>query len=218
MKAVILWIEGRQSEGTPFINALRKKGYQVEIVSTGAEALTRLPVLTPDLIVINAASLRSSGKRICNTLRKQSNKLPIIVIAEAGQVSSNDDSATAVLVLPFTNRKLLNWITPLLPWEDDQVVKEGPIRLDLERRRVDCNGKVTRLTPSLTALLKLLMDRRGEVMNREDLFRTVWNTDYTGDTRTLDVHISWLRQALEENPRQPVYLKTIRGVGYRLDI
>jgi DNA-binding response OmpR family regulator len=218
MKAVILWIEGRQFEGMPFINTLRKKGYQVEIVSTGNEALARLPILTPDLIVVNAASLRSSGKRICNTLRKQSAKLPIVVIAEAGHPSTNDDSVNAVLILPFTSRKLLNWIVPLLPWGDDQVLKAGPIRLDLERRRVDCNGKVTRLTPSLTALLKLLMDRRGEVLDRKDLFRQVWNTDYTGDTRTLDVHISWLRQALEENPRQPAYLKTIRGLGYRLDV
>jgi len=218
MKAIILWIEGRQTEGMPFINTLRKKGYQVEVVSTGNEAIARLPSLTPDLVVINTASLRSSGKRICSSLRKYSSKLPIVMILEAGQTGSPDEIANAALVLPFTTRKLLNWIVPLLPWGNDQTLQAGPIRLDIERRRVECNGRVTRLTPSLTQLLKIFMERRGEVLDREDLFKQVWHTDYTGDTRTLDVHISWLRQAIEENPRQPGYLRTIRGVGYRLDI
>lgn len=218
MKAVVLWIEGRQTEGLPFINTLRKKGYQVELTSTGNEALARITSLNPDLVVVNAASFRSSGTRICSALRKQSAKLPIVFITSAGQRAPADDSANAVLTLPFTTRKLLNWIVPLLPWGGDQVLQAGPIRLDFESRRVDCNGRVTRLTPSLTMLLKMLMDRRGEVLAREDLFRQIWNTDYTGDTRTLDVHISWLRHAIEENPRHPTYLKTIRGVGYRLDL
>jgi DNA-binding response OmpR family regulator len=64
----------------------------------------------------------------------------------------------------------------------------------------------------------MLMNHHGEVVERERLFRQVWNTDYTGDTRTLDVHISWLRQAIEKDPRNPKFLKTIRGVGYRLDV
>lgn len=218
MKAVVLWIEGKQSEGLPFIATLRKKGYQVELAATGNEALARLSTLNPDLVVLNAASFRTSGTRICSTLRKQSAKLPIVFIAAAGQHQPGDENANAVLVLPFTTRKLLNWIVPLLPWDDDQVMQVGPIRLDIESRRVDCDGKVTRLTPSLTMLLKMLMERRGEVLDREDLFRQIWNTDYTGDTRTLDVHISWLRHAIEADPRHPAYLKTIRGVGYRLDL
>jgi DNA-binding response OmpR family regulator len=217
MNAVILWIEGRQAEGMPFINTLRKKGYQVEIASTGNEAISRLPNLKPDLVVVNAASLRSSGKRICSSIRKQSMKLPLVVIVENGQVALPDENVNAVLSLPFTTRKLLNWIVPLLPWEDEQVLQAGSIRLDLERRRVECNGKVTRLTPGLTQLLKMLIERRGEVVGRDDLFKQIWNTDYTGDTRTLDVHISWLRLAIEVDPRHPVYLRTIRGVGYRLD-
>ncbi|KAF0109934.1 MAG: putative response regulator [Chloroflexi bacterium] len=62
------------------------------------------------------------------------------------------------------------------------------------------------------------MEHPGEVINREDMFREAWETDYTGDTRSLDVHMSWLRQAVEENPRHPKFIKTIRGVGYRLDV
>jgi DNA-binding response OmpR family regulator len=233
MRAVILWIEGRQAEGLPFIASLRKKGYQVDVVSTGSEALSRLAMsvpsltspnqaapgmATPDLVVINAASLRSSGTRICSTLRKQAGKLPILAIVENSQAVPKIECADVILSLPFTARKLLNRIVPLLPWSGDQTLQAGPIRLDLEKRRVDCDGRVTRLTPSLTALLKMLMERRGEVLAREDLFRQVWETNYIGDTRTLDVHISWLRQAIEKDPHHPALLKTMRGVGYRLDV
>jgi DNA-binding response OmpR family regulator len=79
-------------------------------------------------------------------------------------------------------------------------------------------NKEARLTPRLARLLKMLMDHSGEVIERETLFREVWKTEYTEDTRTLDVHISWLRLAIEEDPRAPRFLKTLRGVGYRLDV
>jgi DNA-binding response OmpR family regulator len=87
----------------------------------------------------------------------------------------------------------------------------------MDGKRVRCLDKEERLTPRLIQLLKTLMEHPGEVIEREKLFSEVWRTEYTGDTRTLDVHISWLRQAIEEDPRNPRYLKTIRGVGYRLD-
>ena len=85
-------------------------------------------------------------------------------------------------------------------------------------KRVRCQGREARLTPRLVRILRILMQHPGEVVERAVLFRHVWDTEYTEDTRTLDVHISWLRQAIEEDPRKPQFLKTIRGVGYRLDI
>jgi DNA-binding response OmpR family regulator len=123
-----------------------------------------------------------------------------------------------VLSPPFTLRKLLNRIAPLLPGDGAHLLHVGPIRLDWERKRVNCQGHEARLTPRLAHLLRLLMENPGTVMERERLFREIWNTEYTVDTRTLDVHISWLRQAIEEDPRRPRFLKTIRGVGYRLDV
>jgi DNA-binding response OmpR family regulator len=83
---------------------------------------------------------------------------------------------------------------------------------------VRCQGREARLTPRQAQLLQILMQHPGEVVGRDQLFKDVWNTGYTGDTRTLDVHISWLREAIEEDPRNPKFIKTIRGVGYRLDI
>jgi DNA-binding response OmpR family regulator len=91
------------------------------------------------------------------------------------------------------------------------------LKLDLDQRRLTTGEKQVSLTPRLVTLLKSLMDKPGEVINRTDLFRLVWETEYIGDTRTLDVHISWLRQAIEEDPRHPKLIKTVRGVGYRLD-
>ncbi len=92
------------------------------------------------------------------------------------------------------------------------------IKLDKEKRIVVCSGKRTRLTPRMVRLLSVLIEHRGEVVERKLLFSQVWETDYTEDTRTLDVHISWLRHAIEVDKDQPKYLKTVRGVGYRLDV
>jgi DNA-binding response OmpR family regulator len=214
----ILWIEGKRAEGPSFIPNLRKKGYTVEIVSTGDAALNRLMRIDPDLAVVNAASLRTSGKRICRSLRDRMNGLPIVLIASEGQPAPSDSCANVVLTLPFTYRKLLNRIVPLLPGDGTHMLHVGPIRLDVEHKRVRCQGREARLTPRLVHILRILMQHPGEVLDRGVLFRQVWDTQYTVDMRTLDVHLSWLRRALEQDPRNPQFLKTIRGVGYRLDI
>lgn len=172
-----------------------------------------------NLVVINAASMRTSGKRICKSIREQKRKLPIILICLPDkEVDKKEGCANTVLVLPFTTRKLVNRIEPLLPGDEDQMMKVGPITYDSNRNQVTCHGKKTTLTPRLVRLFDLLLDNKGEVVEREALFKHVWRTNYTGDTRTLDVHVSWLRQAIEIDPRNPKILVTIRGVGYRLDI
>jgi DNA-binding response OmpR family regulator len=217
MKARILWVEGNRTEYKSFVPSLRKKEYLVEQVPTGRAAVARLVEIDPDLVVVNAASLRSSGKRICNEIRKKSNELPIVLITSPEHKTSNIASANVILELPFTSRKLLNRIIPLLPGDGKNTLHVGLIRLDLELKRVRCLGREARLTPRLCRLLQVLLLHAGEAVERQRLFSEVWDTQYTADTRTLDVHISWLREAIEENPRQPQFLKTIRGVGYRLD-
>ena len=217
MSARILWIEGKRVDEPAFIPTLRKKGYLVELVSTGSEALAYLSRRNADLIILYAASMRRSGKQVCRTLSEHANGLPILIIGSADRPAADYQCANVVLVLPFTPRKLLNRITPLIPIESSNLLYAGPIRLDLETKHLRCEGREVKLTPRLAHLLSVLMKHPGEVLERESLFRQVWSTQYAEDTRTLDVHISWLRKALEENPRQPKYLKTVRGVGYRLD-
>ncbi len=218
MKARILWVEGKRADSPPFVPGLRKKGYIIATAATGEEALSLLPNFDPDLVVINAASMRTSGKRISRSMRGHANSVPILLISAAGQPAPTDIPVDVVLTLPFTPRKLINRIKPLLPGEGQHLFHTGPIRLDVERKRVLCQDREVSLTPRLVQLLKIFMEHPGEALEREKLFRQVWKTEYIGDTRTLDVHISWLRQAIEVDPRNPQFIKTIRGVGYRLDV
>lgn len=218
MTITVLVIEGNRA-GTPhFSPALRKKGYQVDLAQSGKEALVRAQSLHPDIVVINLASMRTSGVRMCSMVKKTLNGKPIIVI-QPDEYNANDNlDADTVLVLPFTARKLLNRIKALLPLPSEKILQAGPIALDMESKQLTCNHKQAQLTPKLAELLKIMIRRHGEVLERKELFATVWQTEYTGDTRTLDVHVSWLRQALEEDPRKPIFIKTVRGVGYRLDL
>ncbi len=214
----ILIIEGKKAERPVFAAQLQKKDFVVTSVTNGGEALARLFEVGPDIVVVNAASFGSTGVRICQSLReKQDEHLPIVLILEADKVVDKT-AADVVLNLPFTVQKLANRLMPLLPGDGANLIHVGPIRLDTQQRRVKCLSKNSRLTPRLTKLLQVLLQHRGEVIGREDLFRKVWETNYTGDTRTMDVHISWLRDAIELDPDHPRFLHTVRGVGYRLDV
>lgn len=218
-KSKILWVQGRWVSNATFLPTLLKKGFNVDTVSTGKEALARVARVEHDLVIVDAASMRTSGKRICQELRERLNGKPIMLISDPKRTLKKSDQVASVsLTLPFTSRKLVNRIMPLLPGKAGRSVKAGGIHLDLENRQVRYQGKKTKLTPRLVRLLKMLIDHKGEVVEREELFKKVWRTDYTGDTRTLDVHISWLRQIIEKNPRKPKIIKTMRGVGYMLDV
>jgi DNA-binding response OmpR family regulator len=216
-KGTLLVIEGRHAEIPSFAADLQKKGFDVVSAQNGSEAVSQLKQTNPSLVIVNAPSLRSTGIRICLSIRKKDAKIPIILIVEKEKVVDKE-LVDSILSLPFTAQKLVNRVKALMPGDGNNVVSVGPIRLDLENRRVRSLGKNTKLTPRLITLLQILMDKHGEVVEREALFKKVWETNYTGDTRTLDVHISWLRRAIELDPDNPKFLKTIRGVGYRLDV
>jgi len=219
MKAKILLVEGKRAESPSFLIGLTRKGFQVESVPNGSAALARLAEDIPHLVIVNAPSMRTSGKRICLSLRDKANALPIVLIVDAAAGSMNKVDANLVLTLPFTLQKLVNRIRPLLPALDQKdLLLAGPLQLDVEQRLVRCESRQARLTPRLVTLLKILMENPGQLIERKELFKQVWDTAYTVDTRTLDVHVSWLRQAVEDDPRHPRYIKTIRGVGYRLDV
>jgi DNA-binding response OmpR family regulator len=220
MKVRILLVEGKRADRPSFITGLARKGYQVESVPNGNSALERVEAFEPNCIIIDAASMRTSGKRICQSLRSRAHGTPLVLVVENGQSETLEKEAVAdiVLCLPFTLQKLVNRIRPLLPSEPKDLLIAGPIQLDPVQRWVRVGPRQISLTPRLVALLKILMEHPGEVIERAQLFRQVWDTAYVEDTRTLDVHISWLRQAVEADYRHPLFIKTIRGVGYRLDV
>ncbi len=217
MQGRILWIEGKRTPSQKFIRELENRGFEIVVVNSGSSALQTFDSFDPDIVIVDSVSLRSSGKRICRSLREKSNGLPILLITDE-KTKLNEGCVTVILTLPFTIRKLINRITPLLPSKGNKVIHRGAIRLDLEHQRVRCQGRESRLTPRLTKILKILLLNAGKVVERAELFRQAWDTEYVEDTRTLDVHINWLRKAIEPDPKNPQYLKTLRGVGYRLDV
>ena len=217
-KGQILIIEGKRTDRSSFSLDLTKKGYLVSSFPNGIRALEHLSTNQPHVIIIDAESMKTSGKRICQQIHETDSTVPIILIVGKNADPEEKVTANERLFMPFTAQKLLNRIKPFLPLSHNDVIRCGLIELDVRHRLVRANnGQPLKLTPRLVLLLRLLMEKHGEVIPREDLFKKAWDTNYTGDTRTLDVHISWLRKALGDNPRSPRYLKTLRGVGYRLD-
>ena len=213
---VVLIIEGRRGDHASFAEELIEKGYQVTCAPSGSAGLDILEEVKPDVIVVDAASLRTSGIRICQSFRKADGELPIILIISDDISLPEVVDANLVLRLPFTIQKLVNRLQAYHETDDKYILRAGPIELNTKTQLVTCEDRQTKLTPRLVKILRILMKNNGKVVERNPLFTKVWDTDYTGDTRTLDVHISWLRQAIEEDPHNPRFIQTKRGVGYIL--
>ena len=217
-KTRILWAGKRRADIPSFVPDLETKGYFVTFVSTGKDALDKLARNKPDVMVVDAASMRTTGSRICKTINSKYPSLPLILINTPTNLPTNEIKADIQLVHPFTIRKLENRIIPYAPSDGKNFLKAGPIQLDMERQVIRCNKKEEHVTPRMANLLKMLIDQKGKVIDRDKLFSKIWRTDYTEDTRSLDVHINWLRKIIEKNPKKPKLLLTVRGKGYKLDL
>ncbi len=217
----ILLIERVTSRGQVFGAALERKGYRVHSEPSGRAALDAARSMARDgsiaLVILNAASLASSGLRICQRLRGELIGVPIIhiVSAETSDEAVKDCPASVILKMPFTVRKLINRIRRLMPQEMGEVIESGAMRFAPGTRVVHSHGREKRLTPKAASLLEVFIRHPGETLDRSYLMQQVWETDYLGDTRTLDVHVRWIREAVEKDPRNPLHILTVRGVGYR---
>lgn len=216
--AKILLLESERTNALSYAPALEKRGYAVSVEHQTSAALKRVQTQTPDVVVLDAASLKTSGERICHRLRALVDGLPIVLVADKKNLPTAKCEASMTLVTPFTARKLLNSVARLLPGDESTCLQLGPIKLNLALRRIQCGGREERVTPKQAKLLEMFLRAPGELLTRKAIIKHVWDTDYTGDTRTLDVHMSWLRSVIEADPRKPRYLKTVRGDGYRLDL
>jgi DNA-binding response OmpR family regulator len=218
-EATILLIERSGKHVVGFAAALERKGYRIEVAPTGHLALESVQVLRPSLIILNAASLGTSGRRICQSLIEHTHSIPIIHILPNTHPAIDEKRGLAdvTLTMPFTSRKLVNRIRRLLPAGPEDTLQSGPIRLAMGTRIVQAYEREKRLTPKTARLLEVFVRNPGQTLDRSFLMRQVWNTDYVGDTRTLDVHIRWLREAIEADPSDPRHLVTVRGMGYRFE-
>jgi len=171
----------------------------------------------PAVVILDAISMRTPGERICQMLRNRLGETPIIHLYDAAKKEMNSP-ADVLLQHPFTWRKVINNVERLCNTNSDEIITCGPFTMNVDRRILYAHGQETALTPKQALLIETFLRHPGEVLDRKLLMERVWDTDYLGDTRTLDVHIRWLRKALENGSGKPRYLKTIRGTGYRLDI
>ena len=212
----VLLVEGRKPAGERLAPILNLE-FDLATARTRREALARIERDQPAVIILDAPSLRFSRRRFCSTLEDEGIDSPVLLLHE-GKPAPTQVSARAYLRYPFSAQKLINRITWLLPAPDGETLRRGALTLNLKRRSIVKGDREHHLTPKQAHLLELFMRHPGEVLTREFLMKRVWNTDFVDDTRTLDVHIHWVREAIEEDTGEPEYLHTVRGVGYRFSV
>ncbi len=209
----ILVVEGRKSAAEHLALILNDQGYNVVSARTQRDTWAKVQETHPAVIVlVDSPSLRFSSRRLCDALRDT--EIPVLMLLPEGKKIDYSIGAQTYLRYPFSTEQLVNRIVRLLLAPDDELLKAGDLVLNVKHRYVFCGERESRLTPKQALLLQVLMRHSGEILPRAFLMKQVWNTDYMGDTRTLDVHVHCVRKAIEKNPKSPVYLRTVRRVGY----
>ena len=191
---------------------LQRDGYGLAFARTQVLGIQLARKHEPRIIVVNIASSQFSGESLCRTLGRRLPGAQRLVIVERGMGEAL--ACEHRLVRPFTARKFHQSLLRLLQDATPNVLECGDVRLDLISRTVLGPNGSKHLTPRESDLLADLMRRPNQVVSRKDLMVRVWNTDYVMDTRTLDVHVRWLREKIEPDPMHPTRLITRRGVGY----
>ncbi len=221
---------------------LEQLGYQVFTAADGNSALEAARKEDLDLVILDILLPGMDGLDVCRQLRREpaTATVPILMLTAKGEeidkVVGLEIGADDYVTKPFGRRELLarvrallrraEYPTPRPPGEGaapdgdqerGQPVRKlvaGPLRIDLAGRRVNCRGQDIDLQPKQFDLLTYLMRNLGTVLTRDQLLHNVWGYDYVGDTRTVDVHVRWLREKIEEDPANPRLIQTVRGVGY----
>jgi two-component system OmpR family response regulator len=207
----------------------RKEGYGVATAADGAEALDVARREKPDVIILDIMLPKLSGFEVCRILRKEM-ATPILMLTakdeEIDKVVGLEIGADDYMTKPFSMRELLarvgamlrrSKMTDMQPAPEQPALQIGDIKVDIARHKACKGTTMLDLTPKEFDLLAFLATNEGMVFSRDRLLEKVWGYDFAGDTRTVDVHIRWLRQKIESDPNNPKYLVTVRGAGYRLE-
>jgi DNA-binding response OmpR family regulator len=223
-KRTILVVEDEESITTPLAEALERDGFNAEIAHTAADALSRGRALRPDLVLLDIGLPDGSGLDVCRELRSFSN-VPIIILSargeEADRVVGLELGADDYVVKPFSAREVIARIRAVLrrtaapAAAAESPIEIGSVRLDPARRSASLDGELLELARKEFDLLALLMREAGTVVPRERLIDEVWDVNWFGSTKTLDVHVSALRKKLVDDAADSRYIHTVRGVGFR---
>lgn len=206
---------------------LQREGYQLITASDGESGLSMARQYQPDVIILDIMLPRLNGFEVCRILRREMN-VPILMLTaktdEVDKVVGLELGADDYVTKPFGMRELVARVRALLrrseaPQQDAEtaVMTSGDLRVDLRRREASRRDQVLALKPKEFELLAFFLHHRGSAFTREQLLNQIWGYDFAGDTRTVDVHVRWLREKIEDEPAKPTRLITIRGVGYRFD-
>ncbi len=225
MSPRILLVEDEPGLVLTLTDRLRREGYSAEAVSNGNEALERAARGPFDLILLDLMLPGKGGLDVCRELRQRGLATPILMLTARGQTSDKvvglKVGADDYLARPFDMLELLARIEALLrrgsrPATTTAAVYElGPLRVDIRRTEVLRNGEPLTLSAKEFQLLQYLIEHRGETISREELLKEVWGYAATPSTRTVDVHVAWLRQKLEDDPKNPKLVLTMHGLGYK---
>jgi DNA-binding response OmpR family regulator len=210
----ILVVVDRNIVGDSLKKTLTRSKFVALLAHNPKAALKIVRTEDPDLIILDMTSAKWNGGVVAHSLRRAT-EAPIIALGEPNS-PHHLVQVEAHLPMPVHSRKLLKQVRELLA--RPRFLTVGNLTLDLKTRHVTTEGRDSRLTPKEFALLKELMSNAGAVLSRKTVMKRVWSTDFMEDTRTLDVHIRWVREKIEEDPSQPRYVRTIRGVGYQFVI
>ena len=227
----ILLVEDEETLSRALEYFLGKEGYGVLTASDGAQGLAMAREARPDLLLLDIMLPTMDGFEVCRILRKEMN-LPILLLTakvdEVDKIVGLELGADDYLTKPFSMRELLARVKALLrrvemdrtdnaqPPVPELLVSDG-LEMDVARRTLSFNRQLVQLRPKEFDLLAFLLQGQGIVYSRDTLLDRVWGYDYAGDSRTVDVHVRWLREKIEEDPSQPRRLMTVRGVGYKLE-
>jgi DNA-binding response OmpR family regulator len=229
----ILVVEDEPTLQETIVYNLTRQGYRVDAVGDGQSALKQARELRPDLIVLDIMLPIMDGFEVCRILRQEMNT-PILMLTardeEIDRVIGLEMGADDYLTKPFSMREFLARVKALLRRmrlireemdSDTTMIKEsmqfGNLTLDLTRREVLLNGKPLALKPKEFDLLLFLARHRGQVLSRDMILERVWGWEFSGGSRTVDVHVRWLREKIENDPSNPTRIVTVRGAGYRFE-
>jgi DNA-binding response OmpR family regulator len=220
MSLRILFVEKDVTIVDLLVPSLERKGYQVYVANTQRQASSRLRSLRPDVLIVDEVSFGVSGHKVSDALRARLEGVPTILLL-ADKRAPAGPPADGVMTPPFTFRKLLHRVKKVaakVPGHGSREIQAGPIVLDPATRILRRGNETLHLRPKEASLLALFIRNPGKVLSRQEIMKQVWETDYLGDTRTVSVHVRWLREKIEEDPNHPRLLRTVRGVGYRFEV